>query len=136
MQEATMQLKILLPFDVFATVDDVTEIVAHTTSGSCGMLPHRLDCVAALIPGILMYETKNGIRTYIAIDSGILVKTGQEVRVSVRNAIGGADLGNLQKAVESAFNTQDEQETGIRTVVTRLETDLTRRLVEMTRHAG
>ena len=52
-----MNLKVLLPFQVFAEKTDVSRIVAETHDGSFGLLPHRLDCVAALMPGILIYET-------------------------------------------------------------------------------
>ena len=53
-----MHLKILLPFQIFADKPGVTRIVAETLEGSFGLLPHRLDCVAALSPGILTYETE------------------------------------------------------------------------------
>jgi len=48
-----MNLRILLPFGVFAEKSDVMRVVADTTDGSYGLLPNRLDCVAALVPGIL-----------------------------------------------------------------------------------
>ena len=48
-----MNLKVLLPFQVFTDEDGVSRIVAETRTGSFGLLPHRLDCVAALAPGIL-----------------------------------------------------------------------------------
>jgi len=51
-----MNLKVLLPFQVFAEKSDVSLIVAETSNGSFGLLPNRLDCVAALSPGILIYE--------------------------------------------------------------------------------
>ena len=52
-----MNLKILLPFQVFAEQTGVTRIVAETREGSFGLLPHRRDCIAALVPGILIYQT-------------------------------------------------------------------------------
>ena len=52
-----MNLKLLLPFQVFAEKAGVSRIVAETREGAFGLLPHRLDCVAALVPGILIYET-------------------------------------------------------------------------------
>jgi F-type H+-transporting ATPase subunit epsilon len=53
-----MNLKILLPFRVFAEKTGVLRIVAGTRVGSFGLLPYRLDCVAALAPGILVFETE------------------------------------------------------------------------------
>ena len=57
-----MKLKVLLPYQVFAEIDDVNRIVAETPQGSFGLLPRRLDCVAVLEPGILTYETEGGGR--------------------------------------------------------------------------
>ena len=55
--------------------------------GSIGILPRRLDCVAVLRAGILIYENDVGDEVYVAVDEGILIKTGAQVQVSVRDAI-------------------------------------------------
>ena len=125
-----MNLKVLLPFQVFAKKAGVSRIVAETREGSFGLLPHRRDCVAALVPGILIYENEAEGEAYVAIDAGVLVKTGLEVVVSVRNAIGGTDLGQLRAAVERAFLTLDEHEQSVRSTMAKLETSVIRRLVE------
>src|SRR5277367_3613063 len=90
-----MQLKVLLPSQIFTQKTGVSRIVAETREGSFGLLPHRLDCVAALMPGILTYETQADGEVFVAVDEGILVKTGQDVLVSVRRALSGDDLGKL-----------------------------------------
>ena len=46
----------------------------------------------------------------LAVDEGVLVKAGADVRVSARRAIGGADLGRLRDAVAREFVQQDAQE--------------------------
>jgi F-type H+-transporting ATPase subunit epsilon len=122
-----MNLKILLPFQVFAEQTGVTRIVAETPDGSFGLLPHRLDCVAALAPGILTYETEADGEVFVAVDEGVLVKTGPDVLVSVRRALGGSDLGQLHEAVEKEFLTLDEHEQSMRTVMDKLETGFLRR---------
>src|ERR1700733_11479889 len=98
-----MQLRILLPFGVFASVTDVTRIVVMTPAGSFGLLPHRLDCATELSPGLVSYSTAATGEVHLAIDSGVSVKTGPEVLVCVRHAIAGADLGHLREAVEQEF---------------------------------
>jgi len=130
MNSTLMNLKILLPFQIFADKKGVSRIVAETREGSFGLLPHRLDCVAALEPGILIYETEAEGDVYVAIDEGVLIKTGTDVLVSVRNAIVGTDLNQLRKAVEREFLTLDEKEKNIRSVMAKLESGLVRRLVE------
>jgi F-type H+-transporting ATPase subunit epsilon len=122
-----MHLKVLLPFQIFADKTGVTRIVAETPDGSFGLLPHRLDCVAALAPGILIYETEADGEVFVAVDEGVLVKTGPDVLVSVRRALGGTDLAQLREAVEKEFLTLDEHEQSTRTVIAKLETGFLRR---------
>jgi len=124
-----MQLEILLPFRVFASETDVVRIVAQTLQGSLGLLPHRLDCIAALTPGILIYETAGAGEVCVAVDQGVLVKTGPRVLVSVRRAIQGSDLHQLRQAVENEFLAIDEQEQMVRSAMDRLETGLMRRFM-------
>jgi F-type H+-transporting ATPase subunit epsilon len=121
MENELMTIKILLPFRIFAKVINVTRVVAETGEGYFGILPQRLDCVAALVPGIFTYETEREGVQYLAIDEGILVKAGPEVLVSVRNAIGGANLGKLRESVEKDFVELDENERKVRSVMAKLE---------------
>jgi F-type H+-transporting ATPase subunit epsilon len=125
-----MNLKVLLPFQIFVEKVGVARIVAETRHGSFGLLPHRLDCVAALTPGILTYETDAEGEVYVAVDEGVLVKTGPDVRVSVRRALGGTDLGPLREAVEREFLTLDEHEQNVRSVMAKMESGFIRRLAE------
>ena len=122
-----MNLKVLLPFQIFADKTGVSRIIAETREGSFGLLPHRLDCVAALVPGILIYQTGSGGEVLVAVDEGVLVKTGMEVLVSVRRAIGGTDLGQLHAAVAKEFLTLDANEQNVRQVSAKLETGFLRR---------
>jgi len=124
-----MNLKILLPFQVFAEKTGVSRIVAETDEGSFGLLPHRLDCVAALAPGILIFETDAEGEVFVAMDEGVMVKTGTDVLVSVRRAMIGTDLGQLRATVEQEFLTLDAQEQTVRSVMAKLESGFLRRFV-------
>jgi F-type H+-transporting ATPase subunit epsilon len=115
-----MNLEILLPSRVFATLTDVSEIIVDTQHGSMGLLPQRLDCVAALVPGILTYRTAAGT-VYLAVDEGVLVKTGDGVLVSVRHAIPGADLAALHENVKREFMALDEEQAVVRRAVAHME---------------
>ena len=130
MQPTLMHLKILLPFQIFAEKTGVTRIVAETRKGSFGLLPHRLDCVAALAPGILIYENEGEKEVYVAVDEGVLVKTGLDVFVSVRNAIGGTDLGQLRETVEREFMSLNKREQDVRSVMAKMESGFISRLAE------
>ncbi|MBR9866667.1 MAG: F0F1 ATP synthase subunit epsilon [Oceanospirillales bacterium] len=125
-----MNLKVLLPFKVFADKHDVLRIVAVTSEGAFGLLPRRRDCVASLSAGILVYETAAEGECYIAVDEGGLVKTGANVQVSVRNAIAGVSLEYLRAAIETEFEQLDEQEQKVRAVLAKIESGLIHHLVE------
>ena len=122
----SMQLKILLPSGIFAEVKGVKNIVVETTAGSHGILPRRLDCTAALVTGILMYETENEGEKYVAVSEGILIKAGDQVAISVRNAIGNAPLGELKGMVENEMLELDELEINARVVMAKMETGFLR----------
>jgi len=129
MENTAIHLKILLPFKIFLEVSDVQRIVVETSGGLFGMYPQRLDCVAALVPGIFTYETDKGIQ-YLALDEGVLIKAGSNITLSVRNAIGGADLGKLHESVEKEFKNMDEVEKNVRTVAAKLESGFIHRLAQ------
>lgn len=116
-----MHLKILLPYRIFATIKNVSNIVAETSEGSFGLLPKRLDCVAAIIPSIFTYETASKNIHYLAVDEGILIKAGTQVLLSVRNAFEGNDLGKLYEAVEKEFVKLDDTEKDIRSTMAKIE---------------
>ena len=131
MPPTLMTLKVLLPFQIFAERAGVSRIVAETPEGSFGLLPHRLDCVAALGPGILTYETEADGEVYLAVDHGVLVKAGHEVLVSVRRALEGTDLGRLRESVEREFAVLDESEKSVRSVMAKLEAGFLHRLASL-----
>jgi F-type H+-transporting ATPase subunit epsilon len=121
MENAWMHLKILLPFRVFADTDHVSSITLETNEGSYGLLPDRLDCVAALIPGIFTYVIPPDSPHYLAVGAGILVKAGRQVLVSVRNAVGGEGLGQLADTVKKE-QAKIENNTGkVRAIMEKLE---------------
>jgi F-type H+-transporting ATPase subunit epsilon len=126
-----MTLKVLLPFEIFAVETEVSRIVVETPQGSFGLLPHRLDCVAALVPGILSFETAAQGEVFLALDEGVLVKTGAAVVVSARRALRGGDLSRLREAVEQEFLALDEQEQATRAAMARLETGFMRRFASL-----
>lgn len=116
-----MDLKILLPYRIFAEIKNVSSIVTETSEGSFGLLPNRLDCIAAIVPSIFTYETESKTKHYLAVNEGILVKTGHQVTVSVRNAYGGTDLAKLRESVEEEFKKLDDSERDLRVSMAKME---------------
>lgn len=131
MQASHMELSVQLPSQAFADKKNVLRITAETRDGSFGILPHRRDIVAALTPGILVYETKADGEAFIAVDVGVLVKTGMTVHVAVRRAIAGVDLVRLREAMTRAFLTLDHDEQDVRSVMAKLENGFIRRFAAL-----
>jgi F-type H+-transporting ATPase subunit epsilon len=124
-----MNLKILLPAEVFLT-EKVAKVVAEAANGFFCLLPHHVDYTAALVPGIFLFETEEE-ENYLAIDMGTLVKKGDEILVSVRNAVRGPELGKLKLEVVKQFRELDEREKKARSAAAKLEVDLLRRFMEL-----
>ncbi len=126
-----MTLRVLLPFEVFTEETRVSRMVVETAQGSFGLLPQRLDCVAFLVPGIFSFEVDAREEVFLALDEGVLVKTGPDVVISVRHAIRGTDLAHLRDAVEQEFLTLDEQEQAVRAAMAKLETGFMHRFASL-----
>lgn len=124
-----MNLKILLPAEVLLS-EKVTKVVAEAANGFFCLLPHHVDYTAALVPGVFLYETERE-ENYLAVDVGTLVKKGDEILVSVRNAVRGPELGQLKLEVVKQFRELDEREKKARSAAAKLEVDLLRRFMEL-----
>ncbi len=127
-----MQLKILLPFQVFYIAENVKRLVFETSNGSYGLLQERLDFVSALVPGILTFETDS--EEYIAIDEGVMIKTGKKVLVSVRNAIRSPSLEELHQSVKTAFKQIDKNEKDTRAIMAKMESGFILSLEKFSEH--
>ncbi len=121
-----MQLQVLLPTEILVD-EPATKVIAEAANGAFCLLPRHIDFVAALVPGILLYETTQGKERLLANDTGILVKAGDRVRVSVLNAVRGTSLDALRETVEAHFKSLDEHERLTRSALARLEAGTLRR---------
>jgi len=125
-----MELKVLLPTEVLLT-ESVAKVTGEAKNGSFSLLPRHIDFVTALAPGLLSFEDNAGRETFLAVDEGILVKTGKEVLVSVRDAVLGGELGELRRIVAERFAFLDEGEKIAQTAMARIEAGFVRRFVEL-----
>ena len=128
-----MKLKVLLPAEVLVQ-EEVAKVTAEAHNGSFCLLPKHVDFVAALVPGILSFETAGGRETFVAVDEGILVKCGEEVMVSTRNAMRGPDLGQLRRTVEERFKVLGDREKTARSAMVKIEAGFVRRFLEIQGH--
>ena len=128
-----MKLRVLLPIEVLIE-EDATKVIAEAHNGFFCLLPRHVDFIAALVPGILSFETTGGREEFLAVDEGILIKCGQEVTVSTRNAMRGPDLGQLKRTAVERFKALDEREKTARSAMARIEAGFVRRFLEIQGH--
>ncbi|MCB5285385.1 MAG: F0F1 ATP synthase subunit epsilon [Candidatus Cloacimonetes bacterium] len=124
----TMRIKVIVPSGVLAE-QQAAKLVAEASDGSFCLLPRHVDFVAVLVPGILTLTSADGEETFFAVDEGLLVKHGTDVRVSTWNALQGK-LGELQQAVLAQFREQGEQEQQARHALDRLEASLVQQVLD------
>ncbi|MCE8423331.1 MAG: F0F1 ATP synthase subunit epsilon [Candidatus Methanoperedens sp.] len=124
-----MRLKVVLPMKIFIDME-VNKVIAEAGNGHFCILPKHIDFVAALVPGIFSFEA-DGEEEFLAIDEGILVKCGPDVRVSTRRAVRSKDLGTLKQTLEEEFRILDESEKKTRTILAKLELDFARRFLKL-----
>lgn len=125
-----MTLQIITPSTVVLEKTNVCRIVAEGQAGSFGILPARLDGVAILVPGMLLFETEGGVEQYAAVDTGVLIKTGLYVHVAARNAVIAKELGTVRQIVTEQFSFLTEEEKKNRTMLAKIERDFMKHLIE------
>jgi F-type H+-transporting ATPase subunit epsilon len=125
-----MKLTVWLPAEVLFE-EDVSRIRAEAENGWFGLLPKHIDFTTSLVPGVLTFEPCGKPEEYLAIDHGILVKCGDKVSVSTRQAVRGTSLADLKQEVERQFLARQERDKAARALEARLEADLVRRLLEV-----
>jgi len=121
-----MRLQVTVPGELLLDQTGVRRVVVETVSGSFGILPHRLDCTAALVPGVLEWEDGAGMVHHVAVDDGVLVKVADKVTVAVRHAVAGNELATLQTSLSQMLAGLDDEERQARAVLARLESGFIR----------
>ena len=125
-----MKLRILVPRRVLLC-EEATKIIAESPSGSFCLLPRHVDFFTALVPGVLTFTQTGGEEVFVAVDEGLLVKQGNDVLVSTRQAIRGENLGDLQREVREVFASLDEREKACQSAIASLEANFVRGFMKL-----
>lgn len=125
-----MRLVIATP-DERVVNEETGKVSADGTVGSFSLLPHHIDYVTALEPGIVTFDGPDGTERYVAVDVGVLVKEGPVVRVACRRAVVGDALEQLEAIVRERFLEVEDRERAVRAAFARLEADFVRHMMEL-----
>ena len=125
-----MRLKVLTPTGILID-ETVSKVLVEAQNGVFCLLPRHIDFATAMVPGLLSFVNESGQEVFLAVDEGILVKQGIEVRASTRRAVITDNLVTLRHTVEEEFKQLDEREKQLRSSLARLEADVLRRFVDL-----
>lgn len=125
-----MNLKLLIPTRVLVD-QQVRKVIAEGEHGSFCLLPRHVDFLAVLVPGLLSFEDMEGQEHFAAVDEGVLVKRGDAVLVSSRQATRGADLEDLRNLVAEEFSILDDRERAALAATAKLEASFLRSYLEL-----
>lgn len=125
-----MNLQIMLPTDVLVDTS-VIKLVAEAENGSFCLMPRHVNFVTSLAPGILTYTDLKLNEHFVGVANGVLIKTGNDVLVSVEYGVEGNNLGELRDNVRHYFEVVDENERQAVSAVARLEADFVRRFLAL-----
>lgn len=123
-----MKLEIMLPSGVFLDTE-VDKVVAECSHGNFCLLPRHIDMSTALVPGIFSYVAEGEVY-HLAVDSGVLVKQGESIRVASRAAVTG-EIGTLEEEVRKMEEEAGDAEKSARSAVAKLEANFVRGLIEV-----
>jgi F-type H+-transporting ATPase subunit epsilon len=121
-----MELSVWTPTGLVLS-QSVNKIVAVGLHGSFCILGKHVDAVAALRPGILVYQDDSG-EGYLAVHEGSLIKRESEVTVVTLQAYRGENLDQLAGQVNSMLHVADESERRTRSALAGLESRIARGL--------
>lgn len=112
------------------TFEEIIKVRGETEIGWFSFLPRHIDCTVSLLPGIVELEQNGGGTAYVGIDEGIFIKKGDSVRIATGNAVYAKEFENIVTAVEEQFKAFDERDKKLRSVLTKMETELSRKLLD------
>jgi F-type H+-transporting ATPase subunit epsilon len=111
--------------------EDIARLRLPARDGVVGILPHHIDYVTVLVPGVATYERRDEGEAFLGIDEGLLVKRGADVLVATRNAVAGRDLGHVRRGLWQKIAERRDREAQARAAVARLETTFIQHFVTM-----
>jgi F-type H+-transporting ATPase subunit epsilon len=125
-----VQLRVTLPFRV--EVDEsVRQVSAEGDAGSFTLKPRHVDFCSSIRPGLLWFINADGKEIFLAVDRGLLVKTGEQVQVATGQAVRCERLENVEDAVQEYMRDKSEREAETEMALEKMQADFVRRFAEL-----
>ena len=105
---------------------EIQKISLEFLNGYHTFLPKHIDFASVIKPTIATYTLENGEQKYLACHTGIAVKKGKNITLSVNQAVLGNTLDELKSTILHEFKKADEQRKELNTAIARLEIGMLR----------
>jgi len=115
---------------------EAVHVTAEDPTGSLGIRPGHAPLVTPLVQSIVAVRDAQGNVTYAAVNGGVLVVTGEDVRVASRQAVVGNDMAHLENTVLRRFEEETEASKISHTTFEKLRLDFMRRVLEFEQAGG
>lgn len=125
-----MRLRVLLPERILLD-EEVVKVNAESRARVFCLLPRRIDKVAVLAAGLVSFTDSGNEETFLAVDGGTPVKSGEVVTISTPSAICKRPLGALQQAVANELRQRNDHERRAPVALGKIQADLVGQLVEL-----
>ena len=129
-----MMLRVYTRTEVLLELE-VTHVTAEDPTGSLGIRPGHAPLVTPLVQGILMARSPDGRETYVAVNAGVLLVTGDLIEVTSREAVASNSLTELEKTALGQFELEDQEDRVARTSFEKMRISFMRRVLDF-EHAG
>lgn len=113
--------------------EDILKITIPTLNGYYTLLPKHVDFASAMRVDIVRLVTKDNVEKFLACHRGVAVKKGEDVTITVQNAVVGNSLEELEKVIDSDFRKTDEQRKELNMAMARLELGIIRGFTELSK---
>lgn len=124
-----MTLQVFVPSESHSFYD-LSLVDVESDHGRLSLLPHHIDCAAALSPGLVRIRDAEGEEHYLGADGGTLVKVGERVMISTPRAVVGRALGEIHAELEERRRRRRQREREAQRALARLEVELARSVFE------
>lgn len=117
----------------YQCVKDIVSFVAMDESGSFGIQAHHARMITALDYGLARYQRVNGDWCYIAVPGGILYFADNNLYISTRRFLLGADYQRISAGLIEQLLKEEEALRVIKDSLGQLEQEMFRRLWQIGR---
>ena len=124
-----MTLQVFVPSETHGFYD-LEAVDVESDIGRLTLLPHHVDCAAALHAGLVRIRAAGGEEHYLGTDGGTLVKMGDQVMVSTPRAVVGRALGEIHEELAERRRRRMKREKEAQKALARLEVELARSVFE------